>query len=731
MRKRAIRKSPMKLLPLACGLGLGLAGTLSAGTLQEGLVVHLPFDGDLTDKAGNVVPRVAGAAAPSAAGKVGSGSLKVWSYKNADDAATAGDEQFNFLTLADPSDTSVDPNDVLNVATDVDFSVAFWVKLDTWSGDPSFFSNKNWGSGGNLGYVLATDTDGHFQWNYKENVTGRRDYDGSAGALSQGWHHIAVTFKRSGNATTYIDGLQVDSRGIAYLDDTHTWVPGDLTSGLLTNLGQDGTGSYTDGNKVWWLNTQIDDFGFWRRELAASEVGRIFTAGQAGLDLSAVPDPTTPAITLISPADGSLNFSPAGAFQARIEDGGTALNPATLRLELDGVAVTPTITAAAAGVTLVDYTPASLLPRNSQHTYKLQFSDKGSPVVTKSQTVGFSIGDYKNIYLPDPLYFEDFNGVSEVADDVGILPAGWTVKNYTSTDKPGYDIHNPSSDSYKDWVIVSLDTFSSTFDHRRLNVQPWQVVNGKVLTTLITGNLCYAESDNRGGSQYQILYSPDFDCSGKQNIYLKWNSIYEQNQDSFGSVEYSIDEGATWQPVIYMIDTVTKDIQYDADNNIDPVATFSRVDPDGTAKYSDPDTGATGSGNYGSFIGVTEDRWSDLAPYISGRVNDNASESKRVEVYRLPLADNQAKVRLRFAQAGTGSWYYGIDDVGLYSIPDPKVSLTHNAQQVTLSFEGGWLQVASNPEGPWSDVLTAKSPLALNAADTHKFYRVYRPEVTR
>ena len=30
-----------------------------------------------------------------------------------------------------------------------------------------------------------------------------------------------------------------------------------------------------------------------------------------------------------------------------------------------------------------------------------------------------------------------------------------------------------------------------------------------------------------------------------------------------------------------------------------------------------------------------------------------------MELFRLTQADNQAKVRLRFAQAGTGSWYFG------------------------------------------------------------------------
>ena len=49
-------------------------------------------------------------------------------------------------------------------------------------------------------------------------------------------------------------------------------------------------------------------------------------------------------------------------------------------------------------------------------------------------------------------------------------------------------------------------------------------------------------------------------------------------------------------------------------------------------------------------------------------MNDHTTESKRIEVYRLPQADNKAKVRLRFALAGTASWFWGLDNIGLYSI---------------------------------------------------------------
>jgi len=85
------------------------------------------------------------------------------------------------------------------------------------------------------------------------------------------------------------------------------------------------------------------------------------------------------------------------------------------------------------------------------------------------------------------------------------------------------------------------------------------------------------------------------------------------------------------------------------------------------AVYTDPVSGQQMGGYYGAFIGAPVGP--ELAPYISPRVDDNPVESKRVEVFRLTQADNQPAVRFRFAHAGTDSWYFGVDDFGLYSIP--------------------------------------------------------------
>ena len=69
-------------------------------------------------------------------------------------------------------------------------------------------------------------------------------------------------------------------------------------------------------------------------------------------------------------------------------------------------------------------------------------------------------------------------------------------------------------------------------------------------------------------------------------------------------------------------------------------------------------------------------------------------ESKRVEIFRLPEADDQAQVRFRFAYCGTDSWYFGVDNFGIYSIstePEParieSVRLTDGS--LVLNWSGG------------------------------------------
>ena len=648
----------IKILPaLAVLIGLFQIHSVTAAPITNGLVAHLKFDGNYSDATTNGVDGTPVGTPTFEAGILGQ-AIHIISTKD--------DVTNNYVTLGYPTVLKFGSQPTGDAT---DFSVAFWTKIFSQSDDKPWISNKDWNAGGNLGWVINTQGDG-MKWNYRDDGgSARRDSPHVAPQLNDhNWHHVVVTFERTNVAKIYIDGALIDTTSIAPGLDSSTgnlFPVGSLDTddlGFSVNLGQDGTGEYTDGGAA-GVDMLMDDVGIWRRLLGGSEVFRIYNAGLSNLDLARVPDVTTPFVASVTPGAGSTAAEPAQAIRITIQNGSTQLDTNSVQLFLDNTKVTPTLVSGG-DTNSITYQRTNVFAPLSTHTFTLIFSDNGSPVFRQTNSYQFTVVNYTNILLPAPLFFESFDEVAE-----GSLPTGWTVQNFTADQTAGADLNNPLSDSFKDWVVISrqrvLDIGAAgNWDAaRRLNVAPGQVVNSQPVTSLVNGNFIYAESDQRGGSQVQYLFSPDFNLAGKTNIFASYHSIYEQNQDSIGSVEYSIDGGTTWLPIVYMIDR--DDIIRDAGGNIDAEATLNEPRGD-TATYTDPVTGEARGGTYGAFIGAAIT--ADLAPFISGRVNDGPVESKRVEYFRLPQADNQTRVRFRFAQAGTASWYFGVDDFGVYSI---------------------------------------------------------------
>ena len=260
---------------------------------------------------------------------------------------------------------------------------------------------------------------------------------------------------------------------------------------------------------------------------------------------------------------------------------------------------------------------------------------------------------------PSRIYFEDFESTAE-----GQLPTGWSEDNFTTSSNQGFDLGDPDSAAYEGWVVIDRGRLDDDpFNDRRLKVAPGQELFGEPVASLANGNIAYAESDNRSGDQVQELYTPDYDLEGVSEVRLVFNSIYEQNQDSMGAVEYSIDRGANWLPVVYMIDE--NDIIRNANGQVDAVKTLREPRSD-VASYTDPQSGESKGGSYGAFIEAQIGP--ELESFISGRVDDDSEESKRVEQFRLEPADGQGTVRFRFLQAGTSSWYFGIDEFAIYGV---------------------------------------------------------------
>ena len=239
----------------------------------------------------------------------------------------------------------------------------------------------------------------------------------------------------------------------------------------------------------------------------------------------------------------------------------------------------------------------------------------------------FKIADYRNIVLPAPLYFENFDATPE-----GELPAGWSQESFTDAQNPDEDLGNLDSASYARWLVVSADRFKGSFvtysnpdgsaaeqaDYQRvLRSNPLNVVNGKAVNgPLATGRFLFSDSGYRNGvSQVDFAYSPDFNLTGKTDVYVSYHSLWEQNQDSIGAVEYSIDQGNQWLPVVYMIDAA--DVFHLTDETtgettIDAVTTLT-TDYSDVARYVDAN-GFDVGGSYGAFILAPIGQ--DLAPYI-------------------------------------------------------------------------------------------------------------------
>lgn len=361
--------------------------------------------------------------------------------------------------------------------------------------------------------------------------------------------------------------------------------------------------------------------------------------------------------------------------QLQISDGTSAkVDPASIHLKIDGAAVTPSVTNAS-GITTLTYTPTGLqLPRTVHNAQLVYAAQGGTPTTSTWQFNGL-----RNYVLPTPLYFENFDSTPSSTIPP---PTNWVAENHTGSQTAGSDPTDLKSDFYRGWVV--FDPTAAPNITKMQGVAPNQELNGVVfdgtVNTLLSNNFLYAESDDRQNGppgQIQYLTTPSYDLSGKTGIVIAFNSSYEQNQDALACIECSVDGGTNWIPVFYWVQgdadsQAPSDILRDANGNVDAVATMTATYGD-VARYTDA-TGALVGGHYGFFIKAPITP--ALAPYIEGRINDDGSESKRVELFRVAAADNKAKVKFRFVQAGTSSWYWGVDNWGIYSVPSQVVAPT-------------------------------------------------------
>lgn len=476
-------------------------------------------------------------------------------------------------------------------------------------------------------------------------VTPTGPFDGTLAPNT--WNRVGFTVTAS-QIRKYINGIEVGLQGHTF-EGRMALSPNSVALILGNLVGDAGLG---------YVNSiQLRD--------AALSPGQMQALGGASADGIPLTIPAVPSyIASRTPAPGATGVAPQPAISVVLDQGDTTVNAGSIQLALDGVNLSANVSPTPPTFTITA-TPPALLDPNTTHELRLSWQD--SVAGNKVATWSFTVANYQNVILPAPFYLENFNSVPE-----GGLPAGWVVTNNTETHIAGFDLNEPRSDAYKDFVVISDTRFTGlNFDVPRRVALPPVVLNGVLQSSLISGNFAYGESDVRSGSQVQVMFTHDINCTGRQNIFVAWKSIYEQNQDSIASVEYSINGGATWLPVIYYLDDQNQTADIIRTNGvIDVGATFNTAR--GDQAYGQP---------YGAYIGAPVS--TALIPYIAGRINDDPLDGKRIEVVRIPLADNAPTVRFRFMQAGTASWYFGIDDFGLYEVNTPVI--TSNPQNRTIN----------------------------------------------
>lgn len=134
------------------------------------------------------------------------------------------------------------------------FTISFWMKASSISSDPCIISNKNWNSGQNTGFALTFANNGGLcvRLNYVEGSNKRVDRDFLLPSdYTKGWVHIIAIVDRKNNKI----GLSVDFADIKTSNIPASQPGVTLETGLNTNIGQDGRGTYNPA-----LPATIDEF---------------------------------------------------------------------------------------------------------------------------------------------------------------------------------------------------------------------------------------------------------------------------------------------------------------------------------------------------------------------------------------------------------------------------------------------------------------------------------------
>lgn len=256
------------------------AFTTTSGS-GSSLIAWLPMDNDLSDASGNKLDASLGDLA------------------TADIAFVTDPERGKVASFVAGSYAVLPKHNLLRPSLMQSFSFSLWVKTKGIGSDPALFSNSDWDSGGNPGFVLATDGGNTYTgpgspgkgWLLKMTgdaggASNRMDWRANettpqAAALADDkWHMVTVVVDQAAKRLhVYIDAVETIQAAKPASFDLNTlkgpvW---DSKNDYPFTIWEDGTGKYNSGSDTRkTLSGLIDNVRIYNKALSAAEVSGLF-----------------------------------------------------------------------------------------------------------------------------------------------------------------------------------------------------------------------------------------------------------------------------------------------------------------------------------------------------------------------------------------------------------------------------------------------------------------------
>lgn len=233
--------------------------------LENGLIIYMPFESNVDNKAESKTPSTIKPENKSCEIKTSGG--KKGGYLEIRPA-----NPLQCLSLGSPA--------AMQFGADRDFSCAFWIRMpEKQESDPVILGNKDWKSGKNPGVCLFVNGEGNgggnnIGLNLADEARNRIDVKQFNIAPGE-WWFCAFTVDRKGSATLYAGSpggkLFFGSMSLAgEAIGVDEQMQESINSSLPWNIGQDGTGKYPA------LNADLDEFRIWERALSMEEIEKLY-----------------------------------------------------------------------------------------------------------------------------------------------------------------------------------------------------------------------------------------------------------------------------------------------------------------------------------------------------------------------------------------------------------------------------------------------------------------------